>query len=70
MHLKIKNIHSNMHFKTKNINFDMQFKLNRSYLGIWALAIVPLNCKLKTEFNGSRIYYALQNKKYSFCYAV
>ena len=42
-HFKIKNIHSNMHFKTKNINFDMQFKSNRSHLGIWALAIVPLN---------------------------
>ena len=70
MHLKIKNIHSNMHFKTKNINFDMQFKLNRSYLGIWALAIVPLNWKLKTEFKGTQNYYALLNKKYSFWYAV
>jgi hypothetical protein len=55
-----------MHFKTKNINFDMQFKLNRSYLGIWALAIVPLNCKLKSELNGTQNYYALLNKKYSF----
>ena len=53
MHLKIKNIHSNMHFKTKNINFDMQFKSNRSHQGIWALVIVSLNCKLKSEFNGT-----------------
>ncbi len=66
MHLEIKNIYSNMHFKTKNINFDMQFKLNRSYLGIWALAIVPLDCKLKSELNGTQNYYALLNKKYSF----
>jgi len=47
-------IQTDMHFKIKNIHFDMKFKSNRSHLSIWALVKVPLNCKLKSEFNGTQ----------------